>query len=54
MGDIVEGLMAVMGLTAGLLVSVATLVTGNAQNAGGYDSHYAPCTNHPGDERMAA
>jgi len=54
MGDLVGGLMAVMGLAVGLMVGIAILLIGDAQNGKGNDSHRAPYTNHPGAERMVA
>ncbi len=55
MGEIVEGLMAVMGITAGLMVVLTTLLFGDAPSGVERDkSHHDPSTIRPMNERMAA
>lgn len=55
MGGIIEGLIAVLGIMAGIMVTITALVTGEAplsREATGSSSH--PRTIHPTEERMAA
>ena len=55
MGGILEGLIAVLGLMAGIMVTIIALVTGEAPFSGeatGSSTH--PRTIHPHEERLAA
>jgi len=55
MGEIVEGLMAVMGFAAGLMVTLATLLFGDTPTGVRRDESYPdPRTIRPTNERMAA
>lgn len=55
MGEFVEGLMAVMGIAAGLMVVLTTLLSAHAPTGVGQDkSHHDPRTIRPMNEQMAA
>ncbi len=55
MGEFMEGLMAVMGIMAGMMVAITALLDGNAPRSGqGDESRHAPRTIRPQQGRMAA
>ena len=55
MGEFVEGLMAVMGITAGPMIALTTLLFGDTPSGvEGDESHHDPRTIRPMNERMAA
>ena len=55
MGEIVEGLMAVMGITAGLMIALTILLFGHAPTeVERGETHHDPRTIRPMNERMAA
>lgn len=55
MGGLLEGLIAVLGLMAGIIVTIITLVTGEVPRAGeGSGSVTHPRTIHPNQGRLAA
>ncbi len=52
MGALIESVIAVMGLAAGLMVTLTTLLQGEAPEQ--HESHHDPRTIRPQDERMVA
>ncbi|GJL56773.1 MAG: hypothetical protein NPIRA02_39050 [Nitrospirales bacterium] len=55
MGGVVEGMIAVMGLTAGVMVALAALLTGDVPRSTQYEEkHHHSRTIRLNDERMAA
>ena len=52
MGELMESVVAVMGLVAGLMVTLTTLLQGEAPEQ--KESHHGPRTIRPQTERMAA
>ena len=55
MGGFIEGLIAVLGLMAGIMVTIAALLAGEAPISGDWTgSSINPRTIHPGAERIAA
>jgi hypothetical protein len=52
MGELMESVVAVMGLAAGLMVALTTLLQGEVPEQN--ESQYDPCTIRPQTERMAA
>lgn len=51
MGEFMEGLMAVIGIMAGMMVAITALLDGNAPHSG---PRHAPRTIRPQQGRMAA
>jgi hypothetical protein len=55
MGGIIEGVIAIMGLTAGVIVALTTLFVGDAPGSAERDGSYRnPRTIRPSDKRVAA
>jgi hypothetical protein len=55
MGGILEGVIAIMGLTAGVIVALTALIVGDAPSSSELDGAYRNSrTICPGDDRVAA
>lgn len=52
MGELMESVVAIMGLVGGLMVTLTTLLQGEAPEQ--HMSHHDPLTIRPHSERMAA
>ncbi len=52
MGELMDSVVAVMGLAGGLMVTLTSLLQGEATEQ--YESHHDPRTIRPQTERMAA
>lgn len=55
MGEIVEGVIAIIGLTAGIMVALTALLVGDAPSSAERDGSYPKSrTIRPGDEQVAS
>ncbi len=54
MGGVVEGVIAVMGLMAGVMVAITALLSGDAPGQAKLDQSHHPRTIRLREERMAA